>query len=59
MVSSGHIWIILFMQAMDKLISLNQNNRPIDEDETELQEGEWEMIWSSQVSFAINSTMIR
>lgn len=47
------------MQAMDKLISLNQNNRPIDEDETELQEGEWEMIWSSQVSFAINSTMIR
>ncbi|XP_015865764.3 probable plastid-lipid-associated protein 12, chloroplastic isoform X1 [Ziziphus jujuba] len=35
-------------EAIDKLISFNQNKRPSNEDETELQEGQWEMIWSSQ-----------
>lgn len=34
------------MQAIDEFISLNQN---VVKGEPELQEGEWQMIWSSQV----------
>ncbi|XP_040995283.1 probable plastid-lipid-associated protein 12, chloroplastic isoform X2 [Juglans microcarpa x Juglans regia] len=33
-------------EAIDEFISLHQN---LSRDETELQEGEWQMIWSSQV----------
>lgn len=36
------------MQAIDKLVSLYQNS---GKSETELQEGEWQMLWSSQVNF--------
>ncbi|XP_060667671.1 probable plastid-lipid-associated protein 12, chloroplastic isoform X2 [Ziziphus jujuba] len=45
---SGNLRISRGNKAIDKLISFNQNKRPSNEDETELQEGQWEMIWSSQ-----------
>lgn len=37
------------LQAIDELISLHQN---LNRDETQLQEGEWQMLWSSQVVFS-------
>lgn len=35
------------MQAIDKLVSLYQNS---GKSEMELYEGEWQMLWSSQVN---------
>lgn len=35
---------LLLLQAIEEFISLNQNGG-----ESELQEGEWKMVWSSQV----------
>jgi len=37
-----------FQQAIDELISLKQNSGP---EEPELEEGEWQMMWNSQVDF--------
>ena len=39
---------LLFQQAIDELISLKQNT---GQEDPELEEGEWQMMWNSQVRF--------
>lgn len=42
-------YVFVFLQAIDEFISASQN---ATKGEQQLFEGEWQMIWSSQVGFS-------